>query len=192
MVAATIRLRSASSNSVYVGLILNSPLTLATLTSEIGPAKGISDTASADDAASAASASGGVSNSPEIRLRSTCVSKRQLSGNNGLSARSIRREVRISASEGLASRLKKPPGNLPVAAYFSLYSTVNGRKSNPSLTSLFATTVASIMVSPMRTTTAPSACFASLPVSIEIVLPSFSENDFVIPFSVIVVLEFAS
>jgi hypothetical protein len=37
------------------------------------------------------------------------------------------------------------------------------------------------MVLPMRTTTAPSACFASLPVSIEIVLPSFRENDFSIP-----------
>jgi hypothetical protein len=38
----------------------------------------------------------------------------------------------------------------------------------------------------MRTTTAPSACFASLPVSIEIVLPSFSKNDFSIPFCVMI------
>ena len=44
-------------------------------------------------------------------------------------------------------------------------------KSTPSLTSTFATAVAKIMVSPIRTTTDPSACFANLPVSMEISFP---------------------
>ena len=42
-----------------------------------------------------------------------CVSLRQASGNSGRSGRSIRREVRISRSEGRPSRLKKPPGIFP-------------------------------------------------------------------------------
>ena len=45
----------------------------------------------------------------------TCVSFRNPSTNSGRIGRSISREVRVSFSEGRASRLKKPPGILPAA-----------------------------------------------------------------------------
>ena len=63
--------RSASAFCVKVGLITSSPLMRATRTSEIGPANGTSDTASAAEAASPASASGIMSLSAEMRL--TCT-----------------------------------------------------------------------------------------------------------------------
>ena len=57
-VAPTINSRSAFSKALKPGLMQYSPLILATLTSEIGPLKGISETARAAAAASPASASG--------------------------------------------------------------------------------------------------------------------------------------
>ena len=65
-----------------------------------------------------------------------------------------------------------PPGYLPKAENFSLYSTCKGMKSTPGFASLAAVTVANIMVLPIRRTTAPSACFANFPVSSVIVRPS--------------------
>jgi hypothetical protein len=61
--------------------------------------------------------------------------------------------------------LKKPPGIFPAAYIRSSTSTVSGKKSAPSRASIRPWAVASTIVSPERTTTAPSACFASLPVS---------------------------
>ncbi len=49
---------SEAAISSKVGLITKSPFTLPTLTSDIGPLNGISDTAIADDAAKPTSASG--------------------------------------------------------------------------------------------------------------------------------------
>ena len=72
--AATTRSRSAFSRSSTFGLITNSPLTRAILTSDMGPLKGISDTVNADEAASAANASGITPFSPEIKEINTCVS----------------------------------------------------------------------------------------------------------------------
>ena len=63
------------------------------------------------------------------------------------------------------SRLKKPPGIFPAAYIRSSTSTVSGKKSAPSRASIRPCAVASTIVSPERTTTAPSACLASLPVS---------------------------
>jgi hypothetical protein len=40
-------------------------------------------------------------------------------GNSGRMGRSMRRDVRVSFSEGLPSRRKKPPGILPAAYVFS-------------------------------------------------------------------------
>ena len=58
----------------------------------------------------------------------------------------------------------KPPGILPAAYIPASTSTVSGKKST--FRSLAATTaVTSTIVSPDRTTTAPLACLASLPVS---------------------------
>jgi hypothetical protein len=73
------------------------------------------------------------------------------------------RAVRIARSLGLPSRLKKPPGIFPAAYIRSSTSTVSGKKSAPSRASIFPCAVASTTVSPERTTTAPSACLASLP-----------------------------
>src|SRR4051812_40001161 len=75
------------------------------------------------------------------------------------------RAVRIARSVGRPSRLKKPPGILPAAYIRSSTSTVSGKKSAPSRGSIRPCAVASTIVSPDRTMTAPSACFASLPVS---------------------------
>ncbi|MCY1303451.1 hypothetical protein D9M70_531600 [compost metagenome] len=51
----------------------------------------------------------------DTTVQMTCTSLRKPSGNSGRIGRSIRREVRVSFSEGRASRLKKPPGILPAA-----------------------------------------------------------------------------
>src|SRR6266576_2453575 len=75
------------------------------------------------------------------------------------------RAVRIARSVGRPSRLKKPPGILPAAYMRSSTSTVSGKKSAPSRGSIRPCAVANTIVSPERTTTEPSACFASLPVS---------------------------
>ena len=57
-VPATIKSRLAFLISVVVGFTIYFPSILETLTSEIGPLKGISDTAMAAEAAKAAKASG--------------------------------------------------------------------------------------------------------------------------------------
>ena len=121
-----------------------------------------------------ASASGMSTPSAEKRIMLTYTSAWKLSGKRGRKARSTRRQVRISASEARPSRRVKPPGKRPNAEYFSLYSTCRGMKSVPGTASFAAQTVASSMVLPMRSITAPSACFASFPVSSVMVLPSAS------------------
>ncbi len=85
------------------------------------------------------------------------------------------RAVSVAFSPDLPSRRKNEPGILPAAYMRSSTSTVRGRKS----TSRRLPTVAvqSTIVSPLRTTTAPLACFASLPVSKEIWLsPTSAET----------------
>ncbi len=82
------------------------------------------------------------------------------------------RAVSVAFSPGRPSRLKKEPGILPAAYMRSSTSTVNGRKSTSR--SWPATAVARTIVSPWRTTTAPEACLAILPVSKEISLPAIS------------------
>ena len=82
------------------------------------------------------------------------------------------RAVSVPFSPARPSRLKNEPGILPAAYMRSSTSTVSGRKS----TSRRLPTVAVLrtMVSPWRTTTAPEACLAILPVSKEISLPAIS------------------
>ena len=84
------------------------------------------------------------------------------------------RAVSVAFSPGRPSRLKKEPGILPVAYMRSSTSTVKGRKSTSRRAP--ATAVASTIVSPWRTTTAPEACLAILPVSNEISLPAISRE----------------
>ena len=181
-VAPTIKSMSASSSCWKVGLITNSPLILATRTSLIGPSNGMSLAANAAEAAKPAKASGMSTPSAEKRITFTYTSAWKSLGNNGRNARSTKRHVRISSSEALPSRFVKPPGNLPFAAYFSRYSTWSGIKSVPGTASFAAHTVARSTVLPMRKTTDPSACFANLPVSMLISLPSGNETVFVITF----------
>ncbi len=62
-------------------------------------------------------------------VATTCTSLRKPSGKDGRSGRSIMRAVRVAFSEGLASRLRYPPGMRPTAYIFSMKSTVRGKKS---------------------------------------------------------------
>ena len=82
------------------------------------------------------------------------------------------RAVSVPFSPERPSRLKNEPGILPAAYMRSSTSTVSGRKS----TSRRLPTVAVLrtIVSPWRTTTAPEACLAILPVSNEISWPAIS------------------
>ncbi len=103
--------------------------------------------------------------SAESTVPITCTSLRNPFGHSGRIGRSIIRAVRIARSVGRPSRLKKPPGILPAAYIRSSTSTVSGKKSAPSRASDLPCAVASTIVSPERTSTEPSACFASFPVS---------------------------
>src|SRR3972149_4794064 len=78
--------------------------------------------------------------------------------------------VKVSLVLGLPSRLINPPGNLPAALCFSRYSTLSGKKSISSALGGAVTAATRTTVSPYWTTTAPSACLAILPVSIDKVL----------------------
>ena len=163
---------------------MNEPLIRPTRTSEIGPLKGMSETANAADAAKPANASGISSPSAETNRIFTNVSAWKSSGNNGRKARSTNRQTKISASEALPSLRVKPPGNLPLAAYLSLYSTCSGIKSVPGFASCAEQTVANNIVFPIRTITEPSACFANLPVSMVICLPSPKSIVLIIGFTI--------
>src|SRR3954465_1320435 len=98
------------------------------------------------------------------------------------------RAVSVPFSPARPSRLKNAPGILPAAYMRSSTSTVSGRKS----TSRRLPTVAVLrtMVSPWRTTTAPEACRAILPVSKEIVSPAISTETVVTAASVLICAAF--
>ncbi len=181
-VAPTMRSMSASAICAFVGLMTYSPLMRATRTSEMGHSNGISEQASAQDAAKPARASGWSTPSALKRITFTNTSAWKSLGKSGRRARSTRRQTRISSSFGLPSRLVKPPGKRPAAAYCSRYSTCSGMKSVPGTASLAAQTVARSTVLPIRSVQEPSACLASFPVSMVMVRPSGSETVFVITF----------
>src|ERR1700685_2209608 len=82
------------------------------------------------------------------------------------------RAVNVPFSPGRPSRLKNEPGIFPEAYMPPSTPTVSGRKSTSRR--LPATAVQRTIVSPWRTTTAPEACLAILPVSNEISLPAIS------------------
>ena len=82
------------------------------------------------------------------------------------------RAVSVAFSPERPSRLKKDPGIFPAAYIRSSTSTVRGRKSTSRCAPAVA--VASTIVSPCRTTTAPEACLAIRPISNEISLPAIS------------------
>ena len=162
-----------SSNSLNVGLRTNLSSTNPMRTQPMGPSNGISDIERAALVPFTARISESFSPSLERTSETTCMAFTMPCGKRGRIGLSIRRAVSISFSEGLPSLLKNPPGIFPAAYVFSLYSTVNGRKSMPSLTSLEQTHVTRTTVPPNCTVTAPSACLAILPVSI---INSFRSN----------------
>ena len=134
-------------------------------TAPTGPRNGSGEIASAAEAPLMQRMSCGVTMSAERTVQMTCTSLRKPFGQSGRIGRSIMRAVRVARSDALPSRLKKPPGILPAAYIRSSTSIVSGKKSASARASCRPTAVARIIVSPERTTTAPSACLASLPVS---------------------------
>ena len=83
----------------------------------------------AAEAAVMESTSDSFSWSEEMTLASTCTSSGRPLGNNGRIGRSMRRETRVSRSDGRPiSRRKKLPGIRPAAYMRSEYSTVSGKK----------------------------------------------------------------
>ena len=85
----------------------------------IGPMKGTPERVRAAEAATMATMSGSFSRSCDSTVMTTWVSCLKPLTNSGRIGRSIRRETRVSFSEGRPSRLKKPPGILPAAKVFS-------------------------------------------------------------------------
>ena len=118
--APTMMSMSASFICSKVGLMTYSPPMRATRTSLIGHSKGISEQANAVEAAKPARASGWSTPSADKSITLTYTSAWKLEGKSGRSTRSTRRDVRISLSLALPSRLVKPPGKRPAAAYCSL------------------------------------------------------------------------
>ena len=93
----------------------NCPSTRPTRTLAIVFWNGISEIARAADAPVIASTSESFSESAESTSAMTCVSWRQPFGKSGRIGRSVMRLVSTSFSDGLPSRLKKPPGIRPDA-----------------------------------------------------------------------------
>ena len=175
---ATTRSRSETTSSPppgscsSLGLTTKLPSTLPIRTAPTGPANGTSEIISAAEAPFIARMSYGCTWSTESGIATSWVSRFHPFGNSGRSGRSIMRAVSVAFSPERPSRLKKEPGIFPAAYIRSSTSTVSGRKSTSR--GLPAVAVARTIVSPWRTTTAPEACLAILPVSNEISLPAIS------------------
>src|SRR5581483_2531106 len=176
-VPTTIRSRSElCSVSSSVGFTTRLPSRRPIRTAPIGPTNGSGDTVSAAETALMARMSCGITRSAEKTVATHCTSFRYPFGHSGRTGRSIMRAVRIARSVGRPSRLKKPPGIFPAAYIRSSTSTVSGKKSAPSRASVRPCAVPSTTVCPLETTTAPSACFASFPVSNRISRPPISTD----------------
>ena len=139
---------SLLSTSWCVGFTINFPSTLPTLTSAIGPSKGISEMVNAADAPIAPSTSASFSPSYESTNEIICVSFWNSFGNKGLIGLSISLAVSISFSVGLPSLLKNPPGIFPAADVLSRYSTCKGKNPLSSFASSAATAETNTIVSP--------------------------------------------
>ena len=133
-------------------------------TAPMGPSKGMPESISAAEAPLMARTSWGFTRSAARMVPTTWTSLRKPSGKHGRSGRSMRRQVRMAWSGALPSRRKNEPGILPAAYMRSSMSTVSGKKSTPSRADLAAVAVTRTTVSPIWTSTAPSARPASLPV----------------------------
>ena len=101
--------------SERVGLMMYFPSILPTRTDAIGPFHGIVDVIKAADAPTPASTSAIFSPSLCKTVIMIWVSFLNPLGNKGRIGRSVTLLVSTSCSDGLASRLKKPPGIFPPA-----------------------------------------------------------------------------
>ena len=164
----------SSTRSSSLGLTTKLPSTLPIRTAPTGVGNGMWEIISAAEAPFIARMSYGLTWSTEIGIATSWVSYRQPLGNSGRIGRSIRRAESVAFSPARPSRLKNEPGIFPAAYIRSSTSTVSGRKSTSRR--FPAVAVQRTIVSPARTTTAPEACLASLPVSNEISLPSISTD----------------
>ena len=181
-VPAMMRLRVLVSSVAMSGLITKVSLIRPTRIPAIGPSQGMSETATAADAAVIARISAEPVSSAESTVTTICVSQVNDFGKRGRSGRSINRLVRVAFSEGLPSRLKNPPGNFPAAYDFSWYSTVRGKKSSPVFEVFVAVATASTTVSPYLAQTDPCACFAIQPDSSTSGRPATSSSTFCFMF----------
>ena len=105
-VPATISSNEDSWRSSFVGFNTNSLFIYPTFEAATGPIKGKPEMLSAAELAISDKTSGSFSLSYEITVASTCVSFLNAWGNNGLIGLSINLDINVSASVGLASRLK--------------------------------------------------------------------------------------
>ena len=118
-VPATVKSISDTSSSSGVGLIINSPLTLPTLTPAIGPSNGTFEIQVAKLEPNIAVSSGELSLSTDNTVFTTCTSFLKSSGNIGLIGLSIILAAKVAASVGLPSLLINPPGIFPTEYSFS-------------------------------------------------------------------------
>ena len=107
--------KNDSSSSSNDGLRTYSPSMNPTRAAPMGPSNGVPEIVSAAEAPIIAAISGFCFLSEDITVQKTCTSFLKWSGNIGLIGLSISLDVSVSLSVGLASRLKNPPGILPVA-----------------------------------------------------------------------------
>jgi len=115
LVPATTKSNSDSFNSSIDGFNKYFPSLYPTLLAAIGPWKGKPDIAKAAEDAIIDKMSGWLFPSYDKTVGSNCTSFKKLDGNRGLIGLSINLEIKVSASVGLASLLKYPPGIFPAA-----------------------------------------------------------------------------
>ncbi len=152
----------------YVGLMMYSPSMRPTRTPAIVFSSGISESAKAAEAPVIASTSPSFSVSAETTKAMICVSKCQPEGKSGRIGRSMQRLVRTSFSVALPSRLKKPPGMRP--GRVGVFAVVDGQRQEVDALARVAGVAGGDehhRVALSRTTTEPSACLASFPVSMD-------------------------
>ena len=164
-VPTTIRSSADSSICWYVGLTMSSPSIRPMRTAPTGPRNGSGEIASAAEAPLIARMSCGTTMSADSTVQITCTSFLKPFGQSGRIGRSIMRAVSVARSVARPSRLKKPPGIFPAAYIRSSTSTVSGKKSASARAPAARRPSRGSSCRPLRTTTAPSACLASLPVS---------------------------
>ena len=112
---ATTRSSSESFNSSVEGFNKYLPSLYPTLLAAIGPWNGKPDIANDADDAIIDKMSGWFIPSYDKTVGSNCTSFMKVDGNKGLMGLSINLEIKVSASVGLASLLKYPPGIFPAA-----------------------------------------------------------------------------